>query len=419
MRKKLYYIAVLLGIASSAFSEEQQGSNYSFEMNSDAPIKLSEPYAPAPPGTKYIVKDAVIETFYGPPPPPEWMVKKEQAKLEAEKQKLGEIEQPEEEPVDPSTLYRLKIGDKLSISIYGEPDSVREVTVDSAGNIYYLYVNSVFVLGKTINELRKELNEKVKIFFKHALVSVTAVSVGGEYYTILGEVKEPGQKVLHGKETLLMAIGEAQGFVRGVFRNETIDYADLDKSFITRKGEYLPINFQKLVKDGDLRQNIELQSGDYIYIPTIMTKDIFILGEVGTVTTLAYLDTVTLIQALTEAGWVSPFASSRVLVLRGSLSCPTQYLVDINMILRHCCPDFELEPGDIVYVPPRKFSHLRAIVRNAIATFVGTVASLAGTRTFISLNPGAAGVVSSPVNVIGGGGVIISPGVVGGSVIAQ
>jgi polysaccharide export outer membrane protein len=308
-------------------------------------------------------------------------------------------EQSQEEELS-KDFYRIKIGDRLSISIYGEPNTAYNVTVDSSGYIYYLYIESIFVLGKTIDELRLELTEKLKTLFKHALVTITATRVGGEYYTILGEVLKPGQKTLHGKDTVLSALGAASGFTRGIFRNQTVDFADLSRAFLTRKGEYMPVNFERLVKEGDLTQNIPLESGDYIYIPTEITEDIFILGEVINPTVLTYMTTVTLVEALTEAQWITNQASSRILVLRGSLACPTQYLIDINSILRRCEPDFILEPGDIVYVPRRRFETLRQIVKMGIANFVSVVASFAGTRAYLSLNPGAGVNVIAPVNAI-------------------
>lgn len=336
-----------------------------------------------------LITDVVIESSYDLPsssPPAE---------------KTEEEPKPDPLPVaSDKPLYRLKIGDKLSISIYGEPESTRIVTVDSAGNIYYLYVDAMYVLGKTIDQLREELNTKIKEHFKHALVAITAVNVGGEYYTILGEVIEPGQKILHGKETLLMAMGVAGGLTRGPFRNHTIEYADLNKAFLTRRGEYIPIDFAKLIEQGDMSQDIELMNGDYIFVPTSMTHQIFILGEVFAPTTLVYMNAVSLVEAIAEAQGLMPNASSRVIVLRGSLACPTHYLVDFNSILRRCEPDFMLEPGDIVYVPPRRFTLLREIVRSGLRAFVSTLASVAGTNTYFSITPSAIGNTVTPVNVI-------------------
>jgi protein involved in polysaccharide export with SLBB domain len=318
-----------------------------------------------------------------------------------------EIQEPEQlseatPPIQGKTPYRLRPGDKVNISIYGEKDSTRLVTIDPQGYIYYLYVQPIKAQGRTINELRLELNEKLKVQFNHALAAVTAVSVGTSTYTILGEVNEPGQKELEGKATLLSALGSARGVTRGPFRNQITDFGDLNKAFLARNGEYVPIDFKRLIRDGDGSQDVLLEHGDYIYIPTGIVQNIYILGEVNYPTTLSYLETVSLVEALAQAQWITNAASSRILVLRGSLSCPTKYLIDINSIMRRCEPDFILEPGDIVYVPPMRFLHLRLIFQAAMRTFVSTCASFAGSQAMISINPSCACDAFTPVNVIGG-----------------
>jgi hypothetical protein len=70
--------------------------------------------------------------------------------------------------------------------------------------------------------------------------------------------------------------------------------------------------------------------------------------------------------------------------------------------MRRCEPDFILEPGDIVYVPPMRFLHLRLIFQAAMRTFVSTCASFAGSQAMISINPSCACDAFTPVNVICG-----------------
>ena len=44
------------------------------------------------------------------------------------------------------------------------------------------------------------------------------------------------------------------------------EYSDLEDSFIIRDGELLHIDFAKLLRQGDLAQNIYLRPGDVIYV---------------------------------------------------------------------------------------------------------------------------------------------------------
>jgi polysaccharide biosynthesis/export protein len=318
------------------------------------------------------------------------------------KSKITDIEAIQKEPEEGSTNdpnigppYRLHIGDALLISVYGEAETRREVVVDPSGSISYLIVNSYTVIGKTINEVRLGLEEKLKRLYKHALVVVSAIHFAEEYYNIVGEVRRPGKFPIRGDSTLLSAICESSGFNLGPFRDTTINLEDLDHSFIARRGEYLPVDFTRLIEQGDLTQDIPLKAGDYIYIASANAKQIFVLGEVSIPTTLNYWrEKITLAQAVAQAGGTTLVASSRVAVIRGSLACPVHFLIDFNRIQKGYACDFVLEAGDIVYVPPRNFTFLREIIKAGIATFVSTAASVAGFQLFISTTP-AAGLLGS------------------------
>lgn len=297
--------------------------------------------------------------------------------------------------------YRLQGGDQLVIGVYGDPNTLRNVSVDPSGAISYLFVNALQVQGKTIGEIRNLIEERLKKYYRDPLVTISLAEPSPQHYVILGEVRQPGRHVIKGNTTLLSAICEARGFTLYDYRNETYEQADLGRSFLARNGEFVPIDFEKLIKQGDTNEDILLRDGDYIHISSMTMDKVYILGEVRHPLTLSYLDTMTLSEALAEAGGVNLRASSRVAVIRGSLCCPTQYLIDVNRILKGYASDVTLEPGDIVYVPSMRFWTIREIVQSAIRTFVGTAASAAGTRAFIEIQPKAAGTnLNQPVPVI-------------------
>lgn len=293
--------------------------------------------------------------------------------------------------------YRLQIGDQLTISIYGETNTQRDVTVDRGGNITYPIVGTLEVIGKTIDEARREMNDRIRKVYRYTFVTVTPMQFGGENYTILGSINVPGQKPLLGVETVLSALCRSGGFPIGQYRNQTVDLADLDHAFLLRKGEYVPVDFNKLVTEGDLSQDVRLKAGDYIYIPSSLEKEIFVMGEVALPSAIGYINQVTLLEAIAMAGGTTFNASSRVLVVRGSLSEPYTFYIDFNRISKGCERDFLLKPGDIVYVPPRQFTNLREILQYAIRVFVSTAASDAGSIAWANLTNS---VPQNNVNVI-------------------
>lgn len=278
--------------------------------------------------------------------------------------------------------YRLNVGDSFSISILGEKGSDRTVVVDFTGSIYYRLNEPLFVLGKTIEEVRSLLNSHIQKVLPGKSVLITPHQFAGRFYTILGEVVQPGKKTLQGKTTVMTALCAAGGFRTGAFRSQTIDMQDLNHTFLARKGDYVPIDFTRLVNDGDLSQDVELETGDYIFVPSALSREIYVLGEVNTPTTIGYVHPISLVEALCEARGMAPRASSRIIVIRGSLVNPIQFQIDIRRILRGTEPNFMLLPGDIVFVPVRHFQSAREVLQAGVRAFVSAAAEFAGAKFF-------------------------------------
>jgi len=79
---------------------------------------------------------------------------------------------------------------------------------------------------------------------------------------VLGEVKESKVITLKGKMTLVDAITEAGGYTRDA----------VIKSIIVIRGELgsqkgIRVNLNRILKEGDIGQNIDLKPGDIVYVP--------------------------------------------------------------------------------------------------------------------------------------------------------
>jgi polysaccharide export outer membrane protein len=347
-------------------------------------------------------KDVKIESYYNlPDSAAEAKAKKDQddKPIRGEEDATRKLE---------NVPYRLRIGDVLLVNLYGSSDlkgSSNPSIVDGTGNIIIPFVGTFYALGKTIDEFRKDMTEKTKNEFPNSLVSVTPYLLTGNQYTILGEVSAPGTWTTTGSTTVLSAIAQAGGFPIRNLNYYVIDYADLDKAFLIRNGKYIPVDFKKLIRDGDTSQDVLLKGGDFIYIPNFIIKEVYVLGNVLRPIVYTFVETATLIETLSYAGGLGPDASSRVLVLRGSICHPEVYWIDVNLISRGAAPDFMIVPGDIVYVPTMKFKTFRDIVRLGISAFVNQMFTTAGQNAFVQLVPAASGFNFSNNN----SGIIFTP----------
>jgi polysaccharide export outer membrane protein len=161
-----------------------------------------------------------------------------------------------------------------------------------------------------------------------------------------------------------------------------------------RKGVLLPVDFYGLLREGDMSQNIYLQADDFVYVPSALDQQIYVLGAVRFPRSVPYTESMTLVSALSQASgmakidWLTPNYTglapdaymSHVAVVRGSLTKPQLLVVDAGAIIKGRKADVPLEPGDIIYVPNTPYSTLKRYANTILGTFVSTVAANAGAR---------------------------------------
>jgi len=145
--------------------------------------------------------------------------------------------------------------------------------------------------------------------------------------------------------------------------------ADLDNAFIKRNGKKLPVNFKKLIYEGDDLHNIPLLAGDYIYVPSTMTGSVIFLGEVKENSYVGFQDGMTLTQGLAYVGGILPEShNSYIKVIRGGQENTVVYTVNIDDILNGRMRDFLLEANDVVFVPQDGFTKWNSIIHKLLPT---------------------------------------------------
>ena len=69
--------------------------------------------------------------------------------------------------------------------------------VDVHGNIRIPYLGEINVLGYTTVEVRKKLEEEIKKYFSNEEEIFVTVKLSGIKYTIIGEISQPGTKIIY------------------------------------------------------------------------------------------------------------------------------------------------------------------------------------------------------------------------------
>jgi protein involved in polysaccharide export with SLBB domain len=199
--------------------------------------------------------------------------------------------------------------------------------------------------------------------------------------------------------TLLEALSTAGGALsRASFRQQDTagisdDLADWQHSFVLRGGKLLPVDFQRLVQQGDVSQNIYLQPDDFVYLPIATAREVYVLGAVTQPRAVPYRKGLTAAGAIASAyGTVNGAYMHHVAVVRGSLSHPEIAIVDYRNVLKGLAPDMPLQPRDIVYVPFAPYRYLVRYAQLILDTFVSSAAINAGTSLVGQPASGSAGI---------------------------
>ena len=280
----------------------------------------------------------------------------------------------------PSTEpFHLGPGDKLDLEVLGRTGTRAVTSVCPDGKIYYDLLSGLDVWGLTIAETKQLLERELARYYARPNLSVSLVSVESKRVWVLGRLNKSGVYPLNGPMTLIEAISRAGGLFTSRFGGTTEELADLNHSFIVRGGEMLPVNFQKLLRRGDTSQNIYLEPDDFVYLPSSLSSEVYVLGAVNGPRPVGYVDNMTLTTAIAKALGTQPLAQlSHVAIVRGSLSEPKIAVVDFKAILTGRVPDVHLEAHDVVYVPFNPYRTLERYVKLITDTFVRTVAANEG-----------------------------------------
>jgi polysaccharide export outer membrane protein len=169
---------------------------------------------------------------------------------------------PKGEVAADSDSYIIGAEDVLYIHVWREEPLSRSIPVRMDGKISMPLIDEVDAAGLTPKQLKEKIAEKLKEFIENPVVSVTVMEANSFKVFLSGQVRTPGVYRLRSETTILQIIPMAGGLT---------EWADQKKIMVIRKesgkDKRIIVNYRKLVKDGDLSQNIVLKSGDTIIVP--------------------------------------------------------------------------------------------------------------------------------------------------------
>jgi polysaccharide export outer membrane protein len=158
--------------------------------------------------------------------------------------------------------YKLKAGDSLNISVWGEETLQKDTKVLPDGSITFPLAGRIEVEGITAAEAESRVTEKLKTYLPDPQVTVVVSGIEGNQIFILGKVLKPGPVLMTGPMTVMQALSLTGGLDK---------FADLGAIKVlrnTKNGQTVfPVDYNALIKGQKLETNIILNAGDTILVP--------------------------------------------------------------------------------------------------------------------------------------------------------
>jgi polysaccharide biosynthesis/export protein len=217
--------------------------------------------------------------------------------------------------------------------------------VDGNGNIQVPILGLVNVGGRTLPQIRDQIQNLLKRYLRDPSVVVEVTEYGSSPLYLLGQFRKNGVFYMDRPFNVLQGLALGGGY----------DASASPKSArIIRNKRVLPVDIYELLMNADQTQNIWLKPGDTIFMPDDKDKRVFVFGAGKTGMPIQLPPQgLNLLQAIGMAGLQEIGYHSQNVHLIRSLS-PTHgqlMIVDVDAIVEGYALPLELYAGDVIYIP--------------------------------------------------------------------
>lgn len=249
-------------------------------------------------------------------------------------------------PAVDSARIRIGPGDLLHLSVFDVPELAQVLRVSDTGDATLTLLGSLHLEGLTAEEAQRLIEDLLReaSFILDPHVSVIIREYGTQGVSVLGEVRKPGVYQVLGRRNLLDIISEAGGTTPFAAQQATVKRRASEQK-LTASLSNDPAEL--------LAREVELLPGDTVFVPK--AGIVYVLGDVGRPGGYAMQNSgrISLLQAVAMAQGVNRTAARKhTRLIRKTASGIDETILDLKQVLEGGAADPELQPEDIVYIPP-------------------------------------------------------------------
>jgi len=269
--------------------------------------------------------------------------------------------------------YVIGEGDGLDIAVWGVKDLNSSVRVRPDGKITIPGLGEVVASGFTPKALQADLAVRLKELVKNPIVTVTVREITNSRVYIFGSGVQTGVVDLNRRTTLLQllctigtlpspvtgtgaasATAPARGAGGGSGQQTQADKVpDFKKAYVLRNGKKIKEDFTRLFINGEVGEDIVIETNDAVFIPQLPDSNIYVLGAVTTPRSIEYREGMTVMEAILDCGGFTRFAKQNsTLILRKEADREKTIEVKAKDLVNDgdLKQNVKLKPGDYIII---------------------------------------------------------------------
>jgi polysaccharide export outer membrane protein len=158
--------------------------------------------------------------------------------------------------------YQVQPGDLLTVTVWKETDLTGDVLVRPDFGLSFPLVGDLDARGKTVDQLRKEITERLQKYIPTPVVTVATKVLAGNHIYVVGKVQKPGEYPVVRNVDVMQALSLAGGATPFAAVNDIIVLRRESAGQIV-----LHFQYNDVARGRDLGQNVVLQAGDTVVVP--------------------------------------------------------------------------------------------------------------------------------------------------------
>lgn len=164
--------------------------------------------------------------------------------------------------------YRLEAGDRVRVDVFNVPEYSKEYTVLGNGTLNLHRAGNLSVAGLSMRQAQNAIATKYARLLKSPVIDLSLLAARPVNVAIAGEVSKPGTYALNFTDGKFPTVTKLIREAGGIKQLANLKEVKVSRTTPTGAPQTISVDLWQLLKSGDLNQDLVLQQGDTVTIPT-------------------------------------------------------------------------------------------------------------------------------------------------------